>query len=264
MGILNVTPDSFSDGGRFNDRARALDQALVMVEEGADIIDVGGESTRPGAAPVDPASEAARILPILRALRSRLTIPISLDTRHASVARLALDEGADIVNDISALGDAEMREVVAGSGAGLVLMHMRGVPRTMQEDPRYEDVVGEVAGELASAVAAAQAGGIDLERVAIDPGIGFGKTFDHNLELLANLGEIADIGRPLLLGVSRQAFLGKLLGAAIPEDRDVATAAACVVGLLNGARIFRVHRVRPTREALEVADAIHRATTVMI
>lgn len=262
MGVLNATPDSFSDGGLYDAPERALARAERMVAEGADLLDLGGESTRPGAAPVSPADEAARILPTLRLLKARVALPVSVDTRRAEVARLALDEGAEIVNDVSALADPAMGGVVAEAEAGVVLMHMRGTPETMQRDPRYADVAGEVADELAAALERARAAGIPDARVVLDPGIGFAKTAEHNLELLARLGELARLGRPLLLGPSRKSFLRRILGGIPAEERDAGTAAACVVGLLHGARVFRVHDVRGVRQALDVAEAVRRAAPV--
>lgn len=259
MGIVNVTPDSFSDGGRFVDARAALKHALRLVEEGADLVDVGGESTRPGALPVSEAEEAARVLPVLERLREHLAVPISVDTRRAATARAALSAGASVVNDVSALGDPGMAEVVAEADAGLVLMHMRGTPRTMQRDPWYADLLGEIAGELEDAVLRARATGVRDERMVVDPGLGFGKTAEHNLELLARLGEFSVAGLPVLIGPSRKAFLGSLLGGLPPEERAIGTAAACVVAFLNGARIFRVHDVRPVRQALDVAAAIRGA-----
>jgi len=262
MGVLNATPDSFSDGGLYDAPERALARAEEMVAEGADLLDLGGESTRPGAAAVSPRDEAARILPTLRLLRKRLGVPLSVDTRRAEVARAALAEGAEIVNDVSALADPAMGGVVAEAEAGVVLMHMRGTPETMQRDPRYADVAGEVADELAAALERARAAGIADARVVLDPGIGFAKTAEHNLELIARLGELARLGRPLLLGPSRKSFIGKILGGVPAERRDAGTAAACVVGLLHGARIFRVHDVRIVRQALDVAEALRRAAPV--
>lgn len=259
MGILNVTPDSFSDGGRYHGPERALARAVEMVEEGAELLDVGGESTRPRAAPVDPREELARVLPVLRLLKARLPVLVSVDTRRAEVARAALAEGAEIVNDVSALADPAMGEVVAEAEAGVVLMHMRGTPQTMQDDPRYGDVAGEVADELHASLERARAAGIEDGRVVLDPGIGFAKTAGHNLELLARLGELARLGRPLLLGPSRKAFIGAVLGGVPAAERAAGTAAACVVGLLHGARLFRVHDVRMVRQALDVAEAIRRA-----
>jgi dihydropteroate synthase len=259
VGILNVTPDSFSDGGAHRTVDAAVRHAARMVEEGAGMVDVGGESTRPGAVPVPEREEVERVVPVIRRLARELPVPISVDTRRAAVARAALDAGASAVNDVSALGDPRMGGVVAEHGAGLVLMHMRGTPQTMQEDPRYSDVAGEVAEELEEACRSAARSGIDEERVVVDPGIGFAKNFEQNLELLARLGELRRLGRPVMLGVSRKAFLGRLLGGASPTERVVATAAACVAGLDRGARIFRVHDVGPVREALTVAQAIRAA-----
>jgi dihydropteroate synthase len=262
MGILNVTPDSFSDGGLYRSHEAAVLRAEEMVREGAGVLDVGAESTRPGAAPVSAEEELERLLPVVATLRSRLAVPISVDTRKAEVARAVLAAGAELVNDVSALRDPAMARVVAETGAGLVLMHMRGTPETMQQNPTYADVVGEVTDELATALQAAVEAGIAPERIVVDPGIGFAKTGAHNLELLSRLGELGRLGRPILLGVSRKAFLGTLLGGAAPAERATATAAACVAGLLQGARIFRVHDVRVVREALAVAEAIRTASAV--
>jgi dihydropteroate synthase len=260
VGILNVTPDSFSDGGLYDEPDAALRRAAEMVREGAGMIDVGGESTRPGSDEVGEEEEAARVIPVIRRLRESLAVPISVDTRKARIARAALEAGAAVVNDVSALQDPEMAGVIAESGAGLVLMHMRGTPKTMQVDPHYDDVVGEVTDELSRALDAAIAAGVDPERVVVDPGIGFAKGQRHNLELLGGLAGLGRLGRPVMLGVSRKSFLGRILGGAPPEERVVATVAACVAGLLAGARIFRVHDVRPVKEALRVAEAIRRAT----
>jgi dihydropteroate synthase len=259
MGILNVTPDSFSDGGQHLEARAALRRAHEMVGQGAGMIDVGGESTRPGAAEVTASEETARVVPIIRMLKSELAVPVSVDTRKAQVAHAALAAGADVVNDVSALGDPSMPAVVAEAGAGLVLMHMRGTPATMQENPRYDDVAAEVRDELRQALDAATAAGIEPERVVLDPGIGFAKTGEHNLRLLAELGRLRELGRPLLLGVSRKAFIGSLLGGVEPAGRAVGTAAACVVALLAGVRIFRVHDVGVVRDALTVAEAIRAA-----
>ena len=258
VGILNVTPDSFSDGGRWHDPRRALEHARKLVEAGADMLDVGGESTRPGAREVTAAEEIDRVMPVLERIRADLPVLISVDTRKAEVARAALAAGADAINDVSALADPAMAETVASAGAGLVLMHMRGTPQTMQQNPRYDDVAGEVASELGAALAAAAAGGIERDRLVVDPGIGFAKTAEHNLELLARLDTVADLGVPVMLGPSRKAFLGHILGGAPPEGRDVATAAVCALALRRGVRIFRVHNPAVTREALLVADAILR------
>ena len=259
MGILNVTPDSFSDGGRFLEPARAVEQARRMAAEGADLLDVGGESTRPGARPVSADEEAARVLPVLRAIRDEVDLPVSVDTRRAAVAREALAAGAEAINDVSGLGDPEMAGVVAPSGAGLVLMHMRGTPETMQRLADYEDVVDDVAAELATSLARADAAGIARDRVVVDPGIGFAKAAEQNLELIAGVERLqARLGRPVLLGPSRKSFLGALLGGIPAEARDAGTVGACVAGLARGARLFRVHDVRAARHALDVADAILR------
>ncbi|MFL5538356.1 MAG: dihydropteroate synthase, partial [Longimicrobiaceae bacterium] len=260
VGILNVTPDSFSDGGRWADPAAALEQARRMVDEGADLVDVGGESTRPGASPVDAEREMERVLPVLRAIRGSLDVPVSVDTRRAEVARAALEEGAEVINDVSALGDPAMAATVAAHDAGLVLMHMRGTPETMQTLTEYGDVAEEVAAELTPSLARAAEAGICAERIVVDPGIGFAKTAEQNLELIARLDVFGGrLGRPVLLGPSRKAFVGALLGGVPAAERDAGTVGACVAGLARGARIFRVHQVKAARQALDVADAVFRA-----
>ena len=260
VGVLNVTPDSFSDGGRFHTVEPALARARQLVAHGADALDIGGESTRPGSAGVSAGEELARVLPVLRAVKAELGVPVSVDTRKAAVARAALAAGADAINDVTALGDPEMAAVVAGADAGLVLMHMRGTPETMQTLTGYRDVAAEVAGELEPRLARAVEAGIDVERIVVDPGIGFAKTAAQNLELIARLDVVAErLGRPVLLGPSRKAFIGALLGGIPADKRDAGTVGACVAGLARGARIFRVHEVRAARQALDVADAIFRA-----
>lgn len=259
MGILNLTPDSFSDGGRFADFGEAVRRARQMADEGADLVDLGGESTRPGAPPVSADEEAARVIPVLRALKDALRVPVSVDTRKAEVAREALAAGADVINDVSGLADPRMAATVAPSGAGLVLMHMRGTPETMQRLTDYGDVVDDVAAELAASLARADAAGIARERVVLDPGIGFAKTAEQNLELIASLRAIETrLGRPLLLGASRKSFIGALLGGIPADRRDAGTVGACVAGLARGARLFRVHDVRGARQALDVAWAVLR------
>lgn len=259
VGVLNVTPDSFSDGGRFRDAEPALARARQLVAEGAHVLDIGGESTRPGSAGVSIDEELARVLPVLRAVKADLDVRVSVDTRKAAVARAVLAEGADVINDVSALGDPGMAAVVADSDAALVLMHMRGTPATMQALASYRDVAAEVAAELEPRVARAVDAGVDAERIVVDPGIGFAKTGEQSLELIARLDVVAArLGRPVLLGPSRKAFIGALLGGAPAGERDAGTVGACVAGLARGARIFRVHEVRAAREALEVADAIFR------
>ncbi|MCP5201988.1 MAG: dihydropteroate synthase [Gammaproteobacteria bacterium] len=257
MGVLNVTPDSFSDGGRY----AAIDAARVhaerMVAEGADIIDIGGESTRPGAAPVDAAVQLARVLPIIAALRARLpaTVALSIDTRNADVAAAALDAGARIVNDVAAASAPGMLEGVAARGAGLVLMHMQGEPRTMQQAPRYEDVVAEVLEFLLARAAAAEAAGIARTAIAIDPGIGFGKTREHNLRLLAALPRFCASGYAVLLGTSRKRFMGAICAETEPTELVGATCATTALGVAAGVRIVRVHDVKPNRQAADVAWA---------
>lgn len=255
MGILNVTPDSFSDGGRFFDRETAVRRLEGLANEGADIIDVGGESTRPGSLAVSEEEELSRVLPVIEAAAG-LDVPISIDTTKSAVAEAALDAGAEIINDISGLRfDPQLACNAARSGAGLVLMHIRGQPRTMQDDIHYDDLVGEIAGELGESLERALGAGCEPDRLVVDPGIGFGKTAEQNLVLINRLGRIADLGYPVLVGPSRKSFIGKMLGLDV-SDRLEASVAACVVALLRGARIFRVHDVRPTRRALDMAELI--------
>lgn len=256
MGIVNVTPDSFSDGGTFLDPAAAIGHGLRLVGEGADILDVGGESTRPGAKPVSEQEEVRRVVPVVRELAARSGVPVSVDTSKAVVAEAALAAGATIVNDISALRfDPRLGEVVARSGAALVIMHMQGTPRTMQQAPHYDDLLGEVIADLAAAVGRAVAAGVDPDRILVDPGIGFGKNLEHNLELLDRLGELAVLGRAILVGPSRKAFIGRLLDLPAAE-RIEGTIAACCCVADRGAHVVRVHDVGPVRRALRVADAI--------
>lgn len=256
MGILNVTPDSFADGGRYNDPERAVARGLELAAEGADIIDVGGESTRPGSRPVPEAEELRRVLPVISALRKRTDRLLSIDTTKAAVARAALDAGADIVNDTSALRfDPAMAGEVARSGAGLVLMHMKGTPLTMQLDPRYDDLLGEIRSFLEERVRVAEAAGIPRERLIVDPGIGFGKSFDDNHVLLLRQDVLQALERPVLLGFSRKAFLGRILGLP-PEERLEATIAAAVLAVERGVHILRVHDVGPVARAVRTAEAV--------
>jgi dihydropteroate synthase len=256
MGVLNITPDSFFDGGRHFDAARAIAAGLAMAEAGADIIDIGGESSRPGAEPVSQVDELARVIPVIQGLRRQCALPISIDSYKAPVARAALDAGADIVNDISALGfDAAMAPLVASEKVPVVLMHMRGTPRTMQADPQYGDVVREVRNFLAERLYDAMDAGIDANSIVLDPGIGFGKTIEHNLQLLRGLSILGALGQPLLVGVSRKAFIGKILGLD-PDQRLEGSLAAAVVAVLGGANIIRVHDVGQTCRAVRVADAL--------
>jgi dihydropteroate synthase len=256
MGIVNVTPDSFSDGGQFFAADAALEQALTLVREGASIVDIGGESTRPGSELVTLDEELRRVLPVVEALAGSVGVPISVDTMKAEVGRRALAAGAALLNDVSALRfDDEMVDVVAESGCPVCLMHMQGMPKTMQEDPRYEDVVDEVLAFLEERMAFALARGVREEQIMVDPGIGFGKTVAHNLALLDGLGRFSTLGRPVLLGASRKRFLGSILGAE-PSGRTIGTVATTVIGFLAGAHVFRVHDVRPNFEALRVALAV--------
>ncbi len=260
MGILNTTPDSFSDGGMHADAGNAIEHGLRMAAEGADIIDIGGESTRPGAATIPPDEELRRVIPVISGLAQRTNAAISIDTSKAAVARAAVGAGAEIINDITALrGDPEMAAVAAETGAGLVLMHMLGTPRTMQEDPDYDNVVREVAEFLTERIAAAQAEGIAPDRLAVDPGIGFGKTAEHNLQLVAGLGAFVRLGRPVLLGVSRKSFLAAAACCCSVDDRDAATIALTGLGRSLGGRIFRVHAVRSNVHALRATEAVLRA-----
>lgn len=256
MGVVNVTPDSFSDGGRFFAADDALEQALALVREGAAIVDIGGESTRPGSELVSLDEELRRVLPVVEALAGRVGVPISVDTMKADVARRALAAGAAVVNDVSALRfDDEMVDVVAETGCPICLMHMQGMPKTMQDDPRYDDVVGEVLDFLEDRMAFALARGVREEQIVVDPGIGFGKTVAHNLALLDGLSRFTSLGRPVLLGASRKRFLGAILGVE-PSGRAIGTVATTVMGYLAGAHIFRVHDVKPNFEALRVALAV--------
>jgi dihydropteroate synthase len=256
MGIVNVTPDSFSDGGLFAAPSAAVEHGLALVADGAAIVDVGGESTRPGSEPVAAATEKQRVLPVVEGLAATGThAQISIDTRKASVARAALAAGASMVNDVSALRDREMAGVVAESGADCCLMHMLGEPRTMQDDPRYDDVVDEVKAFLASRLELAVREGVREERVLLDPGIGFGKRDEHNLALIRRLDEIVALGRPVVIGTSRKGFIGRVAGAPGAADRLAGTLATNVLALERGASVFRVHDVAPAREALAVAAA---------
>jgi dihydropteroate synthase len=259
MGILNVTPDSFSDGGRFFSSSSIVAQIDTMVEAGADIIDVGGESTRPFAEPVSIEDELARVLPAIRQIRERSTIPISIDTTKAEVARKALDEGADIINDISALRyDQGMIALVRESEVPVIIMHMQGTPSDMQVDPHYADVVIEIKDFFKERIAWAEENGVSGKRFIIDPGIGFGKTVEHNLSILKRVAEFSELGCPVLIGHSRKSFIGKLLNTEVGE-RAVATAAVSVLCAVKGVSILRVHDVEKTVEAVRLAEAINKA-----
>lgn len=259
MGILNVTPDSFSEQGLFFDTAKAVDHARRMVEDGADIIDIGGESTRPGAAPVDLEEELRRVVPAVKELARAVDVPISIDTAKAAVAEAAIEAGAAIINDVTALtGDAEMAPLCARAGLPVILMHMKGEPRVMQENPVYDDLISEIFGYLQERVAKAKEAGIDESRLLIDPGIGFGKTAGHNLEIMKRLSEFKGLGLPLVLGPSRKSTIGTVLGGLPTEDRLEGTAATITAGILNGADIMRVHDVKAMVRVARMTDAIVR------
>jgi dihydropteroate synthase len=260
MGIVNVTPDSFSDGGRFLGPGAAVAHALALVEQGADILDVGGESSRPGSEPVGAEEELRRVLPVVKELAARTAVPISIDTWKAEVADACLAAGAHIVNDITALrGDAALADVVRRRRAGLVLMHMQGEPRTMQVNPTYADVVAEVRAFLEARLQAAADLGIAGGQVVLDPGVGFGKAPEHNLRLVARLADAAPPGRPICLGVSRKGFLGKLLGRPVEERLAGSLAAACYALARCPALVLRAHDAGPTRDAARLFDALDRA-----
>ncbi len=259
MGILNVTPDSFSDGGQFNTVEAALIQARFLVAAGADILDIGGQSTRPNAADVGLDEELDRVIPVIKAIRQEMDIPISIDTTRAMVARAAIAAGADVVNDISgATYDPEMLPAVAELGVPLILMHIRGTPQTMQQMTDYEDLIGEILAFLKQRVEAAIAHGIDPSQLAIDPGIGFAKTYDQNLEILRHLPEFRSLGRPILVGPSRKSFIGHILEQPDPKQRIWGTSAACCAAIAGTADIMRVHDVREMKDVCRVADAIWR------
>ncbi|MBZ0157850.1 MAG: dihydropteroate synthase [Alphaproteobacteria bacterium] len=261
MGVLNVTPDSFSDGGLFFDKGRAVEHAFRMVEDGADILDIGGESTRPGSDPVSLEEELRRTLPVIEAIAEAVKVPVSIDTYKAEVARRALDAGASLVNDISGLRfDPGMPKLVAERRVPVVLMHIKGNPKDMQKNPEYEALIPEVMEYLRISILLALKSGIPENMILIDPGIGFGKTASHNLEIIRNLQEFTRLGKPLVMGVSRKAFLGKILDDAPATDRLEGTAAAVAVSLLNGAHIVRVHDVKEMARVAKVVDAIKRGS----
>lgn len=256
MGVLNVTPDSFSDGGHYLSRENAANQALILEAEGADIIDIGGESTRPYAEKVSLEQELDRVIPVIEEIRDAVKVPISIDTYKAEVARKALDAGASIINDISALRfDPEMVSVAAEAKVPLILMHMKGTPGDMQNNPVYTDLMGEITDFFREIIEKAEKSGIARDMLILDPGIGFGKSFDHNLEIIRDLKKLSILDRPVLLGSSRKAFIGNILGSE-PEERDTGTMATLSAGIMNGAHIVRVHNVRMTRETVKVVDSI--------
>lgn len=255
-GILNVTPDSFSDGGKWSSTEAAVAQALAMEAQGADMLDIGGESSRPGSEPVSLEEEKRRVLPVLEALAGRVRVPVSVDTCKPELAALALKAGADLINDITGFRDPAMIAAAAGAGAGAIVMHMQGEPRSMQSAPFYRDVVAEVKSFLAARAEELKRAGV--KEIMLDPGIGFGKTLEHNLALIARLGEIRALGYPVFLGVSRKKFINTLAGGE-PQERLSGTIAACVAGAANGADVIRVHDVAECRRAMLVADAIRAA-----
>ena len=257
MGVVNVTPDSFSDGGKHFDAGRAVDHGLKLVDDGADLLDVGGESTRPGAVPVPLDEELRRVIPVIERLADQVTVPISIDTYKAETARRALGAGAAIINDITGLaGDPEMTSVVAELQAGVICMHMQGTPQTMQTDPRYHDVVGEVTAFLMQRIAALTAGGVAPECIAVDPGICFGKRRRHNLELLRRVDRLVALGRPVCIGVSRKGFLDKILGRGEKEDLVHGTIGTVLSVCRRGVQIVRVHDVRAVKNALAAFRAV--------
>jgi dihydropteroate synthase len=259
MGILNVTPDSFYDGGRYARAEAAVQHALQMVQDGADIVDIGGESTRPGSQPVPEEEELRRVLPVIEAVRGQVDVPISIDTTKSRVAERALQAGACMVNDISGLGfDPRMAEVVARHGALCCVMHIQGTPQTMQRNPQYEDVVRDISRYFEERLALAERAGIPRENIWLDPGIGFGKTVEHNLEILRRLREFTAFGLPILIGTSRKSFIGKILGDLPPEERLEGTAATVAIAIMNGANAVRVHDVREMVRVARMTDAVCR------
>ncbi|MDZ8023565.1 MAG: dihydropteroate synthase [Nostoc sp. DedQUE01] len=262
MGILNVTPDSFSDGGEFNTASAALVQAQALVAAGADIIDVGGQSTRPGAKQITLEEELDRVLSVLRVLRPEISVPISVDTTRAAVARASVEAGADMINDISGGSfDSEMLPTIASLGVPIILMHIRGTPQTMQQMTDYQDLMAEIFSFLQKQIAAATAVGIDPDKVIIDPGIGFAKNYEQNLEIFQRLRSLLALNCPILVGASRKSFIGRILNQPDPKARVWGTAAACCAAIVNGADILRVHDVQEIRDVSLVADAIFRQTT---
>lgn len=259
MGVLNVTPDSFSDGGLFFSEKKAIEHALRLVEEGADIIDIGGESTRPGSEPVSVEEEIRRTIPVIKAISREIKVPISIDTYKSEVAKHALDAGASIVNDISGLRfDPEMPKIVSEYKVPVIIMHIKGRPKDMQQNPVYEALIPEIMDYLRMSIRLAARFGIPEDMIIIDPGIGFGKTFEHNLEIINNLKEFTLLGKPVAIGVSRKAFIGKILGDVSPSERLEGTTAAVAISIFNGANIIRVHDVKEMAKVAKVSDAIKR------
>ena len=259
MGILNVTPDSFSDGGRFFDKERAVEQALRMQEEGADIIDIGGESTRPGAEKISVRKEISRVVPVIQALSDKVRIPISIDTYKSDVAEEAVSAGASMINDISGLRfDPRMPRVAARHQVPVVIMHIKGTPRNMQKNPSYQSLIPEIADYLRKSIEVARGAGIADDKIIIDPGIGFGKTLEHNIEIIRKLDKFSGLERPILVGPSRKSFIGKILGDLSVTERVEGTAAAVAICIFNGANIIRVHDVKEMTRVAKVADRIKK------
>jgi len=259
MGILNVTPDSFSDGGLYFNKEKAIAQGLRMVKEGADFIDIGGESTRPGSKPLSLEEELSRVIPVIESLLKEVDIPISIDTYKSKVAQKAMEAGAEIINDISGLNfDPDLAKVAAKQNAPLILMHIRGNPETMQKDVHYDSLFSEILQYLKDSIQKAENAGLDNEQIIIDPGIGFGKTLEDNLLIIKNLSEFRVLGKPILLGTSRKSFIGKILNAEV-EDRLEGTLSSIAIGVLNGAHIIRCHDVLQAKKAIAIADAIRLA-----
>ncbi len=263
MGILNITPDSFSDGGSFIKADTAVEHAINMVEEGADIIDIGGESTRPGSDAITVSEELERVIPVIEKLSGRIRVPISIDTYKAEVAQKAIDAGASIVNDISGLRfDPEMPGVVSRNEVSVVIMHIKGTPKNMQKNPIYGNLIKEIIEYLEESIAIAEKAGVHHEKIIVDPGIGFGKMFEDNLEIINRLSEFRRLGKPLLIGASRKAFIGEVLGDAPVGDRVEGTAAAVAISIMNGADIVRVHDVKEMKKVAKVSDAIKSGVIV--
>lgn len=260
MGVLNVTPDSFSDGGHYFQSDKAIEHGLRMAHDGADIIDVGGESTRPYSEQISVSEELDRVIPVIETLSQELSIPISIDTNRSRVAQQALAAGASIINDISALRfDPDMLSVAAGAGVPVILMHMQGTPSTMQDNPVYDDLIPEIVAFLRDAMDRAVKGGISRDMLIVDPGIGFGKTFDHNLIILRDLPRLSSLERPILLGTSRKAFIGHILGKQV-QERETGSMATIAAGVMKGANIVRVHNVKKSVETVKIVDAIKRGS----
>ena len=257
MGVLNITPDSFSDGGKFLDKDKAIAQGLSMARDGADIIDVGGESTRPGAGDLNAEEEISRTVPVIEELSKKLKIPISIDTRKSEVAEAAIKAGATMINDVSGLRyDPKLAGIAAKYGVAIILMHMKGTPQNMQDDPKYNNLIEEIIDGLKGSIRIAKEAGIAEDKIIVDPGIGFGKSTEHNLEIIKSLGELKTLGRPICIGTSRKSFIGKVLNIPNADDRLAGTLATCIMAVTNGADILRVHDVRYCKEAAMIVDSI--------